>query len=293
MTAIKRVGLIGAGLMGHGIAQNILKGGCNLDVLEHAGNQPIDDLMSAGATTHTSIRALADSVDVIILCVTGSPQVEAILKGPDGLLSNWRGGCLLIDCSTAIPDSTLRLASLAKKAGIRFLDAPMTRTPKEAREGRLNLLVGGEKKDFQEALPLFNLYAENITHVGKTGSGHAMKLIHNYVSLGFSAVLAEAVATANQAGVDTVALQQVLDTGGGKGVVLDRMTPYILENDLSSYAFSLANSYKDIGYYVTMCSDLKAQAAVAEAVLQRFEQPVKDSQGHRYVPELIDMLTEE
>ncbi len=292
MSAITRVGLIGVGLMGHGIAQNILRGGCQLDLLEHPGNQPVDDLVSSGAKSHTTLQSLAETVDVIILCVTGSPQVEAVLSGKDGLLEHWRSGSLLIDCSTAIPESTRQLATIAGKNGIRFLDAPMTRTPKEAREGRLNLLVGGDKQDFEQALPLLQLFAENITHIGATGTGHAMKLIHNYVSLGFSAVLSEAVASANKAGVDITVLQKVLDTGGGKGVVLDRMTPYMLDNDLSAYAFSLANSFKDIGYYTAMCNTLDADIEIAQAVLRRFEQPVNDSQGHRFVPELIEMLTD-
>ena len=180
---MKKIGMVGIGMMGHGIASNIVKHGHALVVLEHAGNQPLDTLKAAGVTTVARASELAAAVDVIILCVTGSPQVEAVLTGADGVLKGLRPGTVVIDCSTAIPDSTERLAKLVAEASGRFLDSPMTRTPKEAAEGRLNLLVGGDKALFDECRPLLACFAENITHAGAVGAGHRMKLLHNYVYL--------------------------------------------------------------------------------------------------------------
>ena len=120
MTSIKRTGLIGVGLMGHGIAKNIISNGWQLDFLDHAGNQPVDDLLDAGATTHSTLGSLAAVCDTVILCVTGSPQVEAILLGEDSLLSVIKPGSTLIDCSTAIPESTRQLATAADKAGVHL-----------------------------------------------------------------------------------------------------------------------------------------------------------------------------
>ena len=104
MTSKRSIGLIGAGLMGHGIASNLLKHGHALAVLEHPGNQPLDALRAAGATTRSSAKALAHEADVVILCVTGSPQVEAVLLGAEGVLGGLRRGTVVIDCSTAMPD---------------------------------------------------------------------------------------------------------------------------------------------------------------------------------------------
>ncbi|HWV09437.1 MAG TPA: NAD(P)-dependent oxidoreductase, partial [Pseudomonas sp.] len=177
----KKIGLIGVGLMGHGIASNIVKHGHALAVLEHAGNQPLDALKAAGVRTFTSAKELAAAVDVLLLCVTGSPQVEAILLGDDGVLQGLRQGTVIIDCSTAIPASTERLAKGVAEAGGHFMDAAMTRTPKEAAEGRLNLLVGADEALFAECRPLLACFAENITHCGPVGAGHRMKLLHNYV----------------------------------------------------------------------------------------------------------------
>jgi len=172
-----RIGLFGVGLMGHGIASNLVKHGHDLMVFEHPGNQPTDDLQRAGARATPDAAALARHADVLMLCVTGSPQVESIMLGDTGVLRHLRAGSLVIDCSTSIPASTEQIARQVMAAGCRFIDSPMTRLPKDAAAGRLNLLVGGDPADFERALPVLRCFAENITHVGGVGAGHRMKLI--------------------------------------------------------------------------------------------------------------------
>ncbi len=142
----------------------------------------------------------------------------------------------------------------------------MTRTPKEAAEGRLNLIVGAPKALFDETLPLLQGFAENIAHAGDVGAGHTLKLLHNFVSLGFSAVLAEATAASRKAGISDSALLEVLGAGGGGGVVLERLRPYIADNDPSGFKFTVANASKDLGYYHTMTEDLAVEGGIAEAV---------------------------
>ena len=186
-----KIGMVGIGLMGHGIASNLVRHGHALLLLEHTGNQPLDALKAAGAQTTPSASDLAARVDLVMLVVTGSPQVEAVLTGAGGVLEGLRPGSTVIDCSTAIPSSTRRMAQAVQQAGSRFLDAPMTRTPKEAAEGRLNLLVGGDAALLDEVRPVLKCFAENITHVGPVGAGHGMKLLHNYVSLGMVTLLAD------------------------------------------------------------------------------------------------------
>jgi 3-hydroxyisobutyrate dehydrogenase-like beta-hydroxyacid dehydrogenase len=117
---------------------------------------------------------------------------------------------------------------VAKAAGGRFLDTPMTRTPKEAAEGRLNLLVGGDAALLDECRPILQCFAENITHAGPVGAGHSMKLLHNYVSLGSVALIAEAAACAQRNGVAPEVFVDVLAKGGGGGVALERLKPYLL-----------------------------------------------------------------
>lgn len=288
--ATRRIGMIGIGMMGHGIASNIVKHGHPLAFLEHPGNQPVDALVAAGARPMPSIAALAAESDVVILCVTGSPEVESVLFQAGGLLESLRPGTLIVDCSTAIPSSTLKIADAVAKAGGRFIDAPMTRTPKEAAEGRLNLLVGGEAALFAEIRPLLACFAENIVHAGPVGAGHRMKLLHNYVSLGFSAVLAEAAACAQRANVDPHVFMEVLAKGGGGGVVLERLRPYIESKEIAAFRFSISNALKDIGYYTTMAGEMGASMATAQGIRQTLEGAVAAGLGGAAVPELIDLL---
>lgn len=289
MTTSCQVGIVGVGLMGHGIASSLLRAGHQVSFLEHSGNQPVDDLLAAGATALRSGREVAQSTEVVILCVTGSPQVEAVLFDPRGVLEGLKPGSVVVDCSTALPSSTEKVAARVASAGGRFMDAAMTRTPKEAAEGRLNLIVGAPKALFDETLPLLQAFAENIVHAGDIGAGHTLKLLHNFVSLGFSAVLAEATAASRKAGISDAALLEVLESGGGSSVVLERLRPYIADNDPSGFQFTVANASKDLGYYHIMTDELGVERGVAGAVHALYKS-IDDSS--LVVPEVIGRLVQ-
>ncbi|TNC08655.1 NAD(P)-dependent oxidoreductase [Methylobacterium terricola] len=288
------IGIVGVGLMGHGIALNVVRKGWPLGYLDHPGNQPTADLDGLGATRHADRASLARLSDVIILCVTGTPQVEDVLLGEGGLLAALRPGTVVIDCSTAIPASTARIAAQVSQAGGRFLDAPMTRTPKEAAEGRLNLLVGADPELFSAMQPLLSTFAENIFHAGlEAGAGHTLKLLHNYVSLGSVALIAEAAACAGKAGIAPEILVDVLRKGGGHGAALDRLSPYLLSGDSSPMRFSIANARKDLSYYVAMAEDLGAAHAVAEGVFADLDRLVEAGHGSDHLPLLAKHLAAE
>jgi len=288
---MKQIGMIGLGLMGQGIASNIIKHGYPMRLLEHPGNQPLDALLAAGAATESSAAALAAGVDVVILCVTGTPQVEEVMFRADGVLAGLRPGTIVIDCSTTVPASTKHVAAAVEQAGGRFLDAPMTRTPKEAAAGRLNLIVGGDKALFEACQPLLASFAENITFAGPVGSGHTLKLLHNFVSLGFSAVLAEAAACAERSGIDPGVFIDILAKGGGEGVVLNRLRPYIESRDASGFRFSIGNALKDMGYYTTMAGNAGAALGTAEAVRRTYELASQEGGPQATVPELVSILS--
>src|SRR5262249_39781929 len=155
-------------------------------VLGHRNRAPIDSLVSRGAAEVKSARALAEASDIVFLCVTGSPEVEAIVAGPDGLASAGKP-LLIVDCSTSDPSSTIRLAGQLKGQGITLIDAPLSRTPKDAEAGTLDVMVGGDEADVARARPAIDCFAGRVVHTGPTGSGHTMKLLNNFVSLGYAA----------------------------------------------------------------------------------------------------------
>lgn len=282
------VGLVGVGMMGHGIALNLLKHGRKLAFLNHTGNQPVGDLLAAGAQAVGDLTTLAQNAEVIILCVTGSPEVESVLYG-GGLLAALTSKHVLIDCSTALPSSTAKVSQAVIAQGAQFLDSPMTRTPKEAALGCLNLIVGGERALFEAQVPLLRCFAENITYAGPIGAGHQMKLLHNFVSMGFAAVLAEAAACAARMGVSNEVFVEILAKGGGDSVVLNRLRPYLENEDDSGFRFTLANAVKDMTYYRTMVEQAQAQGTMAQAVKETYETGLsRDSQAT--IPALITLL---
>jgi 3-hydroxyisobutyrate dehydrogenase-like beta-hydroxyacid dehydrogenase len=286
------IGLIGVGLMGHGIARNILKHGYRLTVLEHSGNRPLDELKSLGVATRIAPADVAQSADVVILCVTGTPQVEDVLTAATGVLAGLQPRSIVVDCSTAIPASTVRMAAQVEAAGGRFIDAPMTRTAQHAHEGTLNLLVGGARNVVEEVRPVLACFAENITLVGGVGAGHRMKLLHNFVSLGFMSLLAEAAACAQRTDVPADVLVDVLANGGGGGIALERLKPYLLAGDASAVQFFIANALKDINYYREMAQETNSARAIADAIAATLAGIVEAGAGQKMIPELVSCLAD-
>ena len=284
---MKTIGVIGVGRMGHGIAANLLKASWPLVFLDHAGNQPTGDLEAAGARRVGQVADIAAQCDTIILVVTGAPQVEAVLAGPGGLLEALSPGTVIIDCSTSLPETTKDMAAKVVEAGGLFLDAPMTRTPKEAAEGRLNLIVGGDAALLGAQRPMLQCFAENITHAGETGSGHALKLLHNFVSLGFAAVLNEAAVAAREAGVSLDTFCDVLARGGGRSTALDRLAPAFTKGNTSSFNFTIANAAKDLGYYLEMIRALGLEPDAARALAEVYGARESAGQGERLVSEMV------
>jgi len=199
--------------------------------------------------------------DIVILCVTGSPQVKEIILGSNGVLSAIEAGKIIVDCSTIEPSTSITVAAELAKEGAHYFDAPLTRTPKEAEQGRLNIMLGGDRELFEKIKPLLQCFSENIYFVGSVGSGHTMKLLHNYISMGNCALLAEAAVCARRSGIEMDEFFNVLVSGGGDSTALKRMQPFITQQDDSALKFSIANSHKDIGYYKHMAENLKVASA--------------------------------
>lgn len=285
-----KIGMVGVGLMGHGIAKNIVKNGWELHFLDQEGNQPTADLIALDARPWSSAAEMAAVCDVLLLCVTGTPQVEDVLVGKGATLAALKPGAVVVDCSTAIPSSTRELAASVRAKGCEFVDAAMTRTPKEAEEGRLNLLVGGEAATIEQLRPLLECFAENIFLAGSVGSGHQLKLVHNIISLGTVTLIAEVAACAIEDGMDVVAMVDCLRKGGGGGAALERVAPYILEGNSELLRFTIQNAYKDAGYYNQMATELGAAQLMAQAVQDTLGGLVKRGEGNAFMPEQVKLL---
>jgi 3-hydroxyisobutyrate dehydrogenase-like beta-hydroxyacid dehydrogenase len=286
----QRIGFIGVGLMGHGMAKNLVEKGFDLTVLGHRNREPVEDLKKRGAKEAKSAAELAGAVDILFLCVTGTPQVEAVLFGADGIRQGARKGLIVVDASTSEPDATRRFHTELARDGIIFVDAPLTRTPVHAEAGQLNTMVGGPDDVFATIKPALEAFSENIWHAGPVGAGHTVKLLNNFLGLSTAAMVAEAVVVCEAAGADPRTMYEICAQGGGDSRMLRQMLPKALDGDHSGLKFALANARKDIGYYRNMASSTGVESALGRTVLGIYDQAVAAGYGDKYVPILIDAM---
>lgn len=289
--ARERIGFVGIGLMGRGMARNILAKGYDLTILAHRRREAAEELVALGAHEAGSARDLAETCDIVILCVTGSAQVEAIVHGPDGLASAGRP-ILICDCSTSDPSSTVRLATELAAKGIALVDAPLSRTPKEAEAGTLDVMAGGSEADFERARPVLAAFAQKIVHTGPVGSGHTMKLLNNFVSLGYAAIYSEALALGAKAGLTAKVFDSVISGGRMDCGFYQTFFRYVLERDRDAHRFALANGLKDLSYLSAFANATQTPNPVGAAVRNSFALAVGTGHGEDFVPMLSDVIAE-
>jgi 3-hydroxyisobutyrate dehydrogenase-like beta-hydroxyacid dehydrogenase len=290
MATRPRIGFVGLGLMGHGIAKNILAKGYALGVIAHRNRTPVEDLVQRGAVEAPNAAEMARGSDVVFLCVTGSPQVEEVLRRRGGILEGLNPGTIVADCSTSEPSSTMQMAALVQARGGRFVDVPLVRTPKEAEEGRLAVVTGGDPETLAELRPVLDCFAEVVIHAGPVGAAHKLKLIANFLGLANAAAVAEGFVSAMKGGVDLKALIEVAQSGGADSVALRRFARYVLEGDDSAAKFAIGTATKDLRYYTHMAEAAPTAAFVAEAVHQTYALAGIAGYGEAYLAHLIDAL---
>jgi len=285
----ERIGFVGLGMMGHGIAANILKNGYPLTGLVHRNRSGIDDLLNQGASEVSSVSELMDASDIVFFCVTGAAEVESLVYSENGVLASVRPGFILVDCSTSNPALSQRIAGDLSAHQAGFVDAPVTRAPKDAEAGRLNSLVGAEKDLFERIRPLLACYSENIAYFGLPGSGHSAKLINNFISCGYSALISEGLAMCFQAGVDAKELYEVMSSGGADSGVLRKMVPPLLEGDLTGHKFSLANACKDINYFKMFAESMGFKSFLVDSLLSTYQSAVDAGLGDKLMASLLEL----
>jgi len=282
------IGFIGAsGLMGHGIAKNLHAKGHALALTVHRNRARVADLLEAGAIEVDSAAMLARHSDIVFICVTGSPQVEAAVLGEEGLLAGAKPGLVIVDCSTSEPDSTTRLRERAATVGATFVDAPLARTPVEAELGKLNVMVGASDATFAQLKPVLKAFAENVIHVGAPGAGHTIKLLNNFIAQAICTATAEAFAVGARAGVDLNKLVELISAGAVNSGLFQAMAK-TLNGDLGGLKFELDNARKDLRYYTHLAESLNVPSLVGESVHQSLALASALGHGGKYVPSLVE-----
>jgi 3-hydroxyisobutyrate dehydrogenase-like beta-hydroxyacid dehydrogenase len=270
MASKERIGFIGLGMMGHGIAKNIVDKGYPLTFLGRKNRAPADDLAGRGAKEVASPAEVAAGSDIVFICVTGSPEVEAIVRGPGGLKGALRRGSVVVDCSTADPVSTTALAAELAADGIDYADAPLSRTPKEAWAGTLDTMIGASDEVFARLRPVLETWAGKIEHIGNTGDGHRMKLLNNFVSLGYAALYSEALALAQKVGIAPQRFDAVISGGRMDCPFYQTFRRFTMEGDRDAHKFTIANAFKDLKYLESMADAAGMVNPLGNAVKNSF-----------------------
>jgi 3-hydroxyisobutyrate dehydrogenase-like beta-hydroxyacid dehydrogenase len=283
-----RIGFIGLGLMGHGIARNLVTKGYPLTVRDNRNRAPLEDLLAAGAKEVKTNADVARNADIVFLCVTGAPQVEEIINGKDGVASVARKGLMVVDTSTSEPSTTAAMREALAGSGTRFVDAPLARTPVEAELGKLNIMVGADDATFAELKPVLAAFCENIIHAGPAGHGIVLKLINNFLAMAIANASAEACAAAAKSGLSIAKLHEVVSAGAVNSGIFQMLVGKMLGGDLGGLKFTLVNAMKDLRYYTHMAESLPVSSIMGEAVHQSLVNANLLGFGDKYIASLLE-----
>ncbi|MCU0496387.1 MAG: NAD(P)-dependent oxidoreductase [Anaerolineae bacterium] len=238
------IGFIGLGIMGRGMAHNLLQAGFPLIVWNRtpAKMQP---LLELGARAAQYPADLAAQCDVIITCVSDTPDVEAVILGENGVIDQVRSNALIIDMSTISPQATREIATKLNQKGAHLLDAPVSGGSEGAQKGTLSIMVGGDAAQFERALPYFQAMGKTITHVGDQGAGQTVKLVNQILVVGNALAMSEALLFAQAGGLDLEKTLKAVGGGAGGSWMLSNRAPQILKRDWTP-GFTIDLQQKDL-----------------------------------------------
>lgn len=282
------IGFIGVGYMGHGMAGNILKGGYELWIRGNRNRTPVDDLVSRGAKEASSPKEMAGKCDIIHICLSNSPMVEGVMRGENGILAGARPGLIVIDATTADPTSTTVLAQELAEKGATMVDAPLGRTPAEAEAGTLDAMVGCDEETFARVLPLIECWAGNINHIGPVGSAHQMKLLMNFISMGYGALYAEAMVLGAKVGVSPQSFRKVIGSSRLNNGFFETFMRCAVGREREVHKFTIENASKDVRYANNMANDAGVVSIMASAVKHYYTHVEAIGKGGDYVPWIAD-----
>jgi 3-hydroxyisobutyrate dehydrogenase len=263
-----RVGFIGLGIMGSGMTHNLLRAGVDLTVYNRTPMR-MQTLANAGAATAASPASLAATTDVVFVCVSDTPDVEAVLLGPEGVIHGAKAGSLVVDMSTISPQATRRIAEKLSEAGVAMLDAPVSGGSEGAAKGTLSIMVGGAEADLERARPYLQAMGSSITHVGPIGAGQSCKLVNQILVVGNMLAAAEALVFAQAAGLDLDRTIEAVAGGAGGSWMLSNRGPQAIRRDWRP-GFTIDLQQKDLRLVVQAADETGAPVLATSAIFQLY-----------------------
>lgn len=267
-----RVGFIGIGLMGLPICQRLLQAGIDLRVWNRDQSKTIP-LCQAGARAAASPRELAAAVDALLICVSDSAAVSAVVQGPNGVMAGAHPGLTVIDHSSITPNVTRQLAAeLQIQCAAHWIDAPVSGGVAGAEQGRLVIMAGGDAAKVAAVSPLLSHYSQRITRMGDVGAGQVTKICNQLIVAANSLLIAETVALAEHAGVDAGLLVPALAGGFADSLPFQILTPRMAERRFEPVQWKVQTLLKDLGNAVALGQASASPLPLATAARQLLQQ---------------------
>jgi 3-hydroxyisobutyrate dehydrogenase len=271
-----RVGFAGLGTMGSAMAANLARAGFTLSVWNRTPGRG-EALVALGAVEVDTPCSLARASDIVVTCVTDSPQLAEVLFGPDGLAEGFSEGSLLVDCSTISPARAREFGARLSKCGVAMVDAPVSGGSEGAAAGTLTIMVGGEPEDVARAKGVLSAMGSTITHLGPAGSGQVVKAVNQVILCGTYLGVAEGIVLAMKADMDPEAVVDALAGGAAGSWILKNRSARMISDDYP-LGFKIALHRKDLGIALELARSIGAALPVA-SLAAAFEDGLI-AQGH-------------
>ena len=263
---MERVAFLGLGTMGAAMAANLARAGFAVTAWNRThGRAP--ELADLGVTMATTPAQAVAEADIVVICVSDTPDVEAVLFGPDGVVEGAQPGSLIIDCSTIAPSGSWDFAARLRERDLRMIDAPVSGGSEGARNAPLTIFVGGDERDVEHARPVLSALGRTITHVGPIGAGQAVKAVNQVILAGTYLGVAEGIVLAMKAGLDVEQVVGALGGGAAQSWVLANRSGRMLDNDYP-LGFKVALHRKDLGIALDLAAQLGAALPVSALAAQ-------------------------
>jgi len=274
---MSKVGYIGLGIMGASIARNLMKAGHEL-VVHNRSRAIVDQLVSEGATAAHSPKEVAQQVDFVFTNLPDSPDVELVMLGENGVIEGAHAGLITIDNSTIKPETARMVAEKLAAVGIESLDAPVSGGDVGAKNGTLTIMVGGSQAAFDQAAPLFQAMGKAWVLVGDAGAGQIAKVCNQIIVGAQMVALAEALVTAQKAGVDPRRMVDAIKGGAAQMWTLDVKPPRLFAGNRSP-GFKAYMQHKDLGIVMDTAKTYGIPLPMTAVITQLFEAMLQ--QGNR------------
>lgn len=289
---VRSIGVAGCGLMGSGIAKNLLKNDYSVSVYD-INEAAVQKLVSMGAKAKRDVRTMAKEVDVLLLSLPSPELIEKLMTDPEeGAFGALKKGAFILDMSTNDVALTRRLSKKAQEYGLEYFDCPLSGGPAGADEGTLTIMVGGCEAKFPSILPILKAVGTNIDYVGPSGSGQVVKLCNNMIVGGVISLISEAFLTGERAGISKQKLAAIIQKGSGQTKVMEVFGPNILKNTPEEVKFSLFNMKKDLNLYRNLAENTGIPTMASESARQLYQIAEYLQKGQQDATAIFDVIAQ-